>query len=122
MKVPIPNTINNQLDPSYRYTRDSLTIVKQGQFYVLDNIGIISKQLKVSISDISKYLTTKLNQPVLLDKKNNTLKIKTLPTDFEQYFEEFIKKFIICNNCNKPELNSNKICDCCGTNNLRLVS
>lgn len=113
MKVPIPNTVENQLDPSYRYLRDELVIVKQGQFYVLTNIDVISTQIKISIDKIKNYFTSKLNQPIILDKKTNQLKIKNIPTDFNILFDEFINYTVVCNNCNKPEV-INNCCESCG--------
>lgn len=113
MRIPIPNTLENQLDPSYRYMRDSLCIVKQGQFYVLTNINIISTQIKIPIEKIKNYFTTKLNQPILLDKKTGLLKIKSLPENFNILFDEFINLTIVCNNCNKPEIHNN-LCESCG--------
>jgi translation initiation factor 2 beta subunit (eIF-2beta)/eIF-5 len=118
MKVPIPNTPENQFDPSYRYMRDSLKISKQSNSFVIENMDQIAKQLHVSVNEIRQYLLTKLNQPIVVDKKSGHLKIKSLPIDFESMFESFILKHVICQTCNKPELNqTNRICDSCGQTN-----
>jgi translation initiation factor 2 subunit 2 len=113
MKIPIPNTKENQFDPSYRYQRDAIRITKSGQQYVLENIVDISNQLHVSVDSIKKFLQNKLNQPIILDKKTNQLKIKSITLPLENYIEEFIKLYVLCKKCNKPELD-NKTCKCCG--------
>lgn len=118
VKIPIPNTIDNQLDPSYRYQRDKVVILKQGQYYILDNIDIIVKQIKTSIENIKSYLSKKLKQPIIIDKKTGVMKIKSIQVDIEEYLEEYIKEYIICDTCNKPELNNN-ICECCG--NIKIL-
>lgn len=117
VKIPIPNTIDNQLDPSYRYQREKLSISKQGQYYILDNIDTIIKQINSysnSIEKIKSYLSNKLNQSIIIDKKTGLLKVKSIPIDIDDYIENYIKEYIICDTCNKPELNENNICNCCG--------
>jgi translation initiation factor 2 subunit 2 len=117
MKIPIPNTEENLTDPSYRYQRDVVKINKSGQQYVLENIVEIASQLHVSVDSIKKFLQNKLNQPVILDKKTNQLKIKSITSSLENYIEEYIKLYVLCKKCNKPELD-NKKCKCCGYNNI----
>jgi translation initiation factor 2 beta subunit (eIF-2beta)/eIF-5 len=117
MQIPIPNTCQNQFDPSYRYMRDSLKISKQGQFYVFENIEQVGEQLNVTIDKIKSYLTSKLGQPIIVDKKTKMMKIKNLPSNFEECFESFIETYVICKDCKKPELDDKRVCKCCGETN-----
>ena len=77
MKIPIPNIEENKLDPSYRYMRDSVNIIREGQFNIVDNIELIAKQLNVSLIELQKFLKSKLGQQVII--KNNKFKIKNIP-------------------------------------------
>ena len=38
-KIPIPNNDLTQIDPSYRYMRNTVKLVKNGQFMIMDNIN-----------------------------------------------------------------------------------
>jgi translation initiation factor 2 beta subunit (eIF-2beta)/eIF-5 len=114
MKIPIPNTAENRLDPSYRYMRDSLKISKQGQFHILENIEQIATQLHVEIDSIKTFFNSSLGQPVIMDKKTKSLKLKSLPFNIEETFESFIESFVICKGCKKPELDNKRTCKCCG--------
>lgn len=116
MKIPIPNSEQNQLDPFYRYKRDELKYNKQGQFYVLENLDVIAKQIHAEIPALLIFMTKQMGQPVTLNKKTNVIAVKSLPKDIESVLEEYICGSIVCKKCQLPELNSKEECSACGIN------
>lgn len=114
MKIPIPNSEQNQSDPFYRYQRDELKYCKKGQFYVLENLEVIAKQIHVELPELLLFMTKKMGQPVTLNKKTNIIAIKSLPNDIESVLEEYICSHIVCKKCQLPELNSKGKCNACG--------
>ena len=115
-KVPIPNNDLTQIDPSYRYMRNTIKLVKNGQFMVMDNINdICVKQLCVKTDMFLKYLKTQIAQSIKDGIKNKTQE------EIEQVFEKFIVEHICCKTCGLPEIDllndkdpSYKICKSCG--------
>lgn len=121
-KVPIPNNDLTQIDPSYRYMRNTVKLVKNGQFMVMDNINdICVKQLCVKTDMFLKYLKTQIAQSIK-DMGNNKYGIKNKSQEeIEQLFEKFIVEHICCKSCGLPEIDllndkdSNyKVCKACG--------
>lgn len=116
-KIPIPNTEKNRMDPNYRYMRHTLLTKKVGEFYEFTNMQIVAEQIKISQSNIVSYFTKKLKQPVIVDKKSNKVKVKSLALDVEKLLESYIVETIICKKCEFPELNEDKMCKSCGQDN-----
>lgn len=114
MKIPIPNTESTKSDPFYRYQRDAVQYNKRGQFFFLDNIEIISVQMHADLQDLLTFMTKKMGQPIIINKKANTIAIKSLPQNIEDILEEYIKAKLVCTNCQLPELNKKGKCDACG--------
>jgi translation initiation factor 2 beta subunit (eIF-2beta)/eIF-5 len=121
-KVAIPNNDLTQLDPSYRYKRNTVKLVKNGQFMVMDNIHeICTKQLFVKTEFFLRYLKTQIAQSIK-DMGNNKFGIKNkTESDIETIFERFINEHVCCKNCSLPEIDllndkdsEYKICKSCG--------
>ena len=123
-KVPIPNNELTSIDPSYRYMRNTVKLVKNGQFMVMDNIhDICTKQLTVKTDIFLKFLKGQIGQSIK-DMCNNKYGIKNkVEKDIELLLEKFIVDIICCKNCGLPEIElldntdiSYKICKSCGNN------
>ncbi len=117
MKIPFPKNERTQIDPFYRYKRDTLVIEKSGQFFVLKNIINIATDIGVKIDEFIKYLQKKIGQTIIYDKNINTYKIKNNTNDIEKYLEQYIVETLVCKKCNLPEIKDNKKCAACGNIN-----
>ncbi len=96
--------------------RESITVEKSGQFYILKNLITVTKDLDFNINEVVKYLQKKLNQPITLDKAINMYKIKSDANSVDKFFDQYIVETIVCKKCNLPEIKSNKICSACSKN------
>jgi len=114
MKVPFPNNEKTRSDISYRYKRDTLVTVSNGQFILIKNIIDIAKDLDIDIGILIKYLQKKSGQPFIFDKSSNTYKIKNGSNNLEKYLEQFIVENLVCGRCSLPEVKNTKICASCG--------
>ena len=121
-KVPIPNNEYTQIDPSYRYKRNTIKLVKNGQFMVMDNIHeICTKQLCVKTDMFLKYVKNQIGQSVK-DMGNNKYGIKNkTQEEVDQLLDKFIDEYICCKGCGLPEIDllndkdpSFKTCKSCG--------
>lgn len=114
MKVPFPNNEKTRSDVSYRYKRDTLITVSNGQFILIKNIIDIAKDLNIDIILLIKYLQKKIGQSIIFDKSSNTYKIKNNSHNLEKYLENFIVEHIVCVHCSLPEVKNTGICASCG--------
>jgi translation initiation factor 2 beta subunit (eIF-2beta)/eIF-5 len=121
-KIPVPNNNHTISDLSYRYQRDLLIISKSGQHYLIDNLDIICKQLKIKKSDIINFMPKYLKQPIKMFGDKVGIKVKSSDI-LEKMLENYIINNIICSKCSYPEIETNNdsecymICNSCGQNN-----
>jgi translation initiation factor 2 beta subunit (eIF-2beta)/eIF-5 len=122
-KIPIPNNELTQIDPSYRYMRNTIKLSKSGQFMAMENINeICTKQLCVKTNAFLKYLKTQIAQSIKnMGNDKYGIKNKT-QNEIELILEKFIVDHICCKNCGLPEIDllndddvSYKICKACGS-------
>jgi len=126
-KIPIPNNAHTAMDISYRYIRDKLDISKAGEYYIINNLDTICKDINVEESDIISFIPKHLNQAV--KKISGKVGLKVMSEEIlEDMLETYIVKHIICSKCSYPEIEMNKtnenymICKSCGQNNSSVSS
>ena len=116
MKVNIPNDI---VDPFYRYTRQIIQLEKLNKMngiIQINNLDIIAKQLGRDPLVIIQFFRKKLG--VAINKKNQIRSTKITVDILEDLLEIFIKKHVLCKQCNNPETDSlTFICKACGFSN-----
>ena len=125
-KIPIPNNIKTISDPSYRYQRDEIIIRQNKQYFVLDNLNNIAKQLMIEEKEIIDFIQKypKLNIKMIDNKVGINVGFNVISEqDIKNMIEKFIINYIICQECSYPELdvldkNSStyNICKSCGYN------
>ena len=125
-KVNIPSYV---CDFSYRYKRDRIEITIQntnGGMTKLLNIDKIALQLGSIQEELLKFLKKKANTSII--EKNGIFLRKIESVDnIEKIIEEFIIKYVLCQQCSNPEFIAEKVnntevktCKACGysrTNN-----
>jgi translation initiation factor 2 beta subunit (eIF-2beta)/eIF-5 len=105
-------------DSFYRYKMDKLIVNKIKNKLIIDNLDIIAKELHINPNAIAVFYKNYLNTNIKynngqLEINGNTFTQKYL----QDSLDEFIDEFIICSNCNLPELehycNKNELCIKC---------
>lgn len=103
---------DQQLDTHYRYKMPQLHIEYMKKFTILKNIGDVAKALHVEVNMITKYLTSKLKTRYI-DKKSGYSGIHSI-VKISNIIQEFIEKYVICDECSLPELDKLNTCHACG--------
>ena len=119
MKYNIPKSVN---DMNYRYKRDEIQITNinsNGGNTKLNNLIDISEQLNDNINNIIKFMKKKLSVGIITNKTEIIINKSETKDNLENILEDYIKKFIICPNCNNPEFDiikktQTRTCKACG--------
>jgi translation initiation factor 5 len=98
-------------DPSYRYQIDNLDIKvigKQGNMttYFI-NSEYIAKKIDRDSALFGKYISNSIGCPSKFDKEKDCLTFKGNYTHEQilKYFTEFVQQYVLCNECDLPEIN-----------------
>lgn len=102
VKIPISG-LQEIDDPFYRYTMDRMNLIKNGSFYLIDNLPTICKELDRDDKLLVKYFNLKFN--VSFVYKNGILRTQKdiKLNDYEEALHEFIEYFVLCPRCKLPE-------------------
>lgn len=102
VKIPISG-LQEINDPFYRYTMDRMNLIKNGSFYLIDNLPAICKELDRDDKLLVKYFNLKFN--VSFVYKNGILRTQRdiKLNDYEEALCEFIEYFVLCPRCKLPE-------------------
>ena len=122
------NINGNKNDLNYRYKMEQINLNNcgkgNGQFTIINNMDEISKSINTPPEILYKYLVFVLGSAFNDKKKALT---GTYTTEIiQQCIYDYINKFVICPNCNIPELmykiENKKVCASCSacgkTNNI----
>jgi translation initiation factor 2 subunit 2 len=117
--------IRNTEDPFARYKMSKLMISKVKTNTKFDNLLNISSELHVPKEWIAKYIASELGTGLILINDNGAVfRGKFSQKNIEHALRNFIDTFVLCNNCNLPELDYEigtkkrgiKNCRACGAN------
>lgn len=117
---PYDDALNN-LPEGLRNALPKMDIVYQGKETVIKNFEKIINQLKREANDLKRYFTKELGTRAKIKGKQLIFMNKFPKSLIESTLSEYIKKFIICPNCGKPDTilkgkkkNLELICAACG--------
>lgn len=120
------------LDPEYRYKIASPIVSvggkKGNKTTYFENSDYYSEKMGVPSIFIGKYIGNKISCPSSVDKEKKCLAWKGEYTkeQIESHLKDFIKIYVLCPNCDYPEINLylndkklvGMICRSCGSSNL----
>lgn len=113
--------INNIDDPFYRYKMEKLNVIAQKNKTVISNIKKVCDDLAVNPEMLYKFFKKRFSISMNMDKQYILSTSKQITYDeFEKVLREFIEKYVLCRQCNLPELSYNneknkiiRICKSC---------
>lgn len=117
------------VDPQYRYRYDEPIITVSGkkgnQTTYFENSEYFAEKIRMPSEYFTKYIAGRLScgSKFDSDKKCQTFRGDFTFDKIREYLFEFVKNYLICNNCDYPETflqkNKNRIlikhCESCGT-------
>jgi translation initiation factor 2 beta subunit (eIF-2beta)/eIF-5 len=107
-------------DPFYRYKMNKVDVSVKNKKTTINNLAEICKILKIEEKNLFKFLTNTLGT-FGQDKNNNYIISGTFDSNkIQDVIYTFIDKYILCKNCQFPELckeNNIVICKACGASN-----
>jgi translation initiation factor 2 beta subunit (eIF-2beta)/eIF-5 len=120
------NINGNISDANYRYKMEKVSLNNcgsgNGQFTVINNMDNIGESINTPSEILYKYFAFVLGSSFNEKKKSLTGTYSVV--DIEQQLYDYINKFVMCSNCNIPELmykiEKKNVCACCsacGKNN-----
>ena len=109
------NIPKNNIDPFFRYKRETIIINNSRGFTIIKNLDNISKSLERDKKQILSFLSKKLGTSTTNEKLRGNFTFQQL----EELLEIYINKFILCSSCSNPETIQNEkkltlICKACG--------
>jgi translation initiation factor 5 len=118
--------INGSNDANYRYKMEKISLNNcgsgNGQFTIINNMDNIAESINTPSEILYKYFAF-VSGSAFNEKKKSLTGTYSVP-DIEEYLYDYINKFVMCPNCNIPELmykiESRNVCACCsacGKNN-----
>lgn len=75
----------------------------QGQKTVIKNFTAIIKTIRRDEKQVLKYLTKELATPISTEENRLILSGKFSQPQLQQAFEAYIKNFVLCKECNRPD-------------------
>lgn len=103
MQINIHGKIDNSDDTNYRYKMAKLSISREKEFFVLENIVQIGRDLNRDHKAIIKFLQKKLATSIIFkDNKGKTTK-KITYNDVQPLIYDFIEENVLCKTCRNPE-------------------
>ena len=107
-------------DPFYRYKMNKVDVSVKNKKTTINNLTEICKNLKTEEKLLFKFLTNTLGT-FGQDKNNNYIISGTFDCNkIQDVIYTFIDKYILCKNCQFPELSKENniiVCKACGAHN-----
>lgn len=106
---------SSKSDPMYRYQVDMPIFTssgKKGNMYTyFDNSESFSTQINTNSQYIGKYISNQISCPFGFDKDRNCIYFKGVYATeiLLEKLDEYIKIYILCDNCDYPEINLKSI-------------
>jgi translation initiation factor 5 len=123
------NINGNSSDINYRYKMEKISLTNcgygNGLYTIINNMDNIGKSINTPSEILYKYLASILGS-AFNDKKKSLTGMHSVET-IQQHIYDYINKFVICPNCNIPELmykiENKKVCSscsaCCKNNTIK---
>lgn len=99
--------INSSNDPFYRYKMEKVNITNKGNgnglLTIINNLDNISKSINTPPEILSKYIASNLGSNY--NEKKKSINGYHTHDKIQESIYNYINDFVICNNCNIPEIN-----------------
>lgn len=108
--------VNGTDDPDYRYKMPEVKIniiAKKGGMTVFENCQDIASAIYRNTTDIKKYLSKRLGNPIKAKDGQLLITGKVNQSVIQSYIYDFIKDVVLCVQCGSPETVENR-CQACG--------
>jgi translation initiation factor 5 len=123
--------VNKSEDPFYRYKMEKVRVNNcgfgNGQYTIINNLDNISKSINTPTDILIKHLILTMGSSYNEKKKSFTGTHSD--EKIQEHIYEYINKYVICSNCNIPELtyiiqnkNLESICSSCGHNKNIIIN
>ncbi len=93
----------------------------EGNRTIFKNFARIAEKLRRDLPFFSKFLSRELASPVEIDGQRLIIQRRVLPDLLQQKIEKFVKLYVICKECGKPDTRivtvegvKMLICEACG--------
>ncbi|MEM3372900.1 MAG: translation initiation factor IF-2 subunit beta [Candidatus Anstonellales archaeon] len=105
-----------------RFEIPSLDLFVQGNKSICKNFGQACEKIRRDTQMVAKYLSKELAVPVNVEDNRLILNGKINQKILNEKFTDFVKEFVICNQCGKPDTNIIEekhfyflVCEACGS-------
>jgi translation initiation factor 2 subunit 2 len=103
---PFSNEIDDLIDALPENMRSGIVQVQiqpQGNSTVVTNFARIIKDLQREPSHLRKFISTSLGVQTVIDGNQLVLKAKISANRLDETLKSYVKQFVICPNCKKPD-------------------
>lgn len=103
---PFNDEIDDLIDALPENMRSGIVEIKiqdLGNSTVITNFGRIIKNLQRDPNHLRKFISASLGVQSVIEGNQLTLKAKIRAEKLEETLDAYVKQFVICPNCNKPD-------------------
>ncbi len=86
-----------------RFEMPTVESMIQGKITVVQNLGEVSKAVNRDADMVAKYITRELGTAGTHDDQHLTLKGSFRSPQVQEKFEAFVKQFVLCSECARPD-------------------
>ncbi len=93
----------------------------EGNKTIIKNTDLVCSKLRREKQQLIKFLTKELATPIVVDKERAILQRKVNPAILKDKLNNFIKEYVICKVCEKPDTHivnvgnfKELVCEACG--------
>jgi len=105
-----------------RFEMPKFEYFSEGNKTIIKNFKIVCDKIRREQTMISKYLSKELAVPVEIREERLVLQRRLTGDMVNKKLEEYIKKFVMCKECNRPDTHieemghrvRNLVCEACG--------
>ncbi len=105
-----------------RFEMPKFEYFSEGNKTIIKNFKVVCDKIRREQTMISKYLSKELAVPVEIREERLVLQRRLTGDMVNKKLEEYIKKFVMCKECNRPDTHieemghrvRNLVCEACG--------
>ncbi|MFA5049956.1 MAG: translation initiation factor IF-2 subunit beta [Candidatus Micrarchaeia archaeon] len=117
----IYSNLPKQTSSGSRFERPEFDSFFEGNKTIIKNIDLVCSKLRRDKQFLIKYLTKELATPIVIDGERAILQRKVYQNILKDKLDYFIKEYVICKVCEKPDTNivnvgnfKELVCEACG--------
>lgn len=86
-----------------RFEMPKVDCFLQGPKTMIKNFASLAKMLRRESKELYRFFTKELAVPITLEGERMVLNGKFFPNQLQEIFERYVKEFVLCRECNKPD-------------------